>query len=291
MAKVIIEEYVRPLHRSVSQESSYSDCGLRYKLERVDGRKEAPAFWNAGGRAFHAAIEFYERHRAEGDFDLITPEKIGAVFIAQYGTELAESHGIEPDESTWRAAKKGTEGRDWWLVNGHKMCVDYVNKQDERPYEVLQVDPWWPDRTDPPVFAHLDPAIVPALERRFELDVDGVPVVGFMDQAFIYGNGDVLVQDLKTGARVPGDTFQLGVYAHALERCFGIECVWGSYWMARKAVQTPPVRLMELHPWDQVVYRFHTMDRAEKAGIYLPRVSSFCNSCGMRPVCPMHPRG
>lgn len=276
------EEYVRPLHRSVSQESSYSDCGLRYRLERVDGRKEAPAFWNAGGRAFHSAIEFYERHRAEGDFDLITPEKIGAVFIAQYGTELAESHGIEPDESAWRVAKKGTEAREWWLVNGYKMCVDYVNKQPEdRGYEVLDV-PW---------MAESFQEYRPALELRFELDVDGVLVVGFMDQAFMFVNGDVLVQDLKTGARVPGDTFQLGVYAHALQRCFGVECVWGSYWMARKAVQTPPVRLMELHPWDQVVYRFHTMDRAEKAGIYLPRVSSFCNSCGMRPVCPMHPHG
>lgn len=282
-------------HRSVSQESSYSDCGLRYKLERLDGHAQSPAWWNVGGHAFHYAIEWWERMRWEDIEATPSIEDTVQVYVDAFATEMVELEAVFPDVSSWRAAKKGAEGKDWWLNNGAGMVERYV-----RQNTVLRQAAFAPvlehQARDAEILGVIGPGSVvgrtsvhdiPALELPFMLDVDGVMVKGFIDQAFISRNGDVRVQDLKSGARWPTDSFQLGVYAHALERCYGVPCRWGSYYQARQAAtKVYDVRL--LHPWDQLVYRFHTMDRAENAGIYLPRVSSFCVSCGVRSVCPMH---
>jgi putative RecB family exonuclease len=258
-----------PAHRSVSQLESYSDCGLKYRLQRIDHVYEAPAWWNAGGRAFHSTIEIYERLRLQGE--LLTHDAITHTFVDYFAHEIAVQQEAEEDTTKWRAAKKGTENQLWWLMNGVKMCKDYLDRNGpNRGYEILILDD---DK--------------PALELEFLLDVNGVKVKGYVDQVIQHANGDLVVRDLKTGARQPTDTFQLGTYAHAMKRCYGYDVGWGDYWLARKAISSYAITIAKVHPWEQLVYRYTQMDRAEKAGIYLPRVSSFCNGCGMKPSCPI----
>ena len=47
-------------HRSVSQYTTYVQCGEAYRLERVAKAPQTPAAWFVQGTAVHAAVEAYE---------------------------------------------------------------------------------------------------------------------------------------------------------------------------------------------------------------------------------------
>jgi hypothetical protein len=51
-----MSEQVVP-HISYSQFSTYVDCGEKFRLTRVIGIQEDPAYWFAGGTAVHTATE------------------------------------------------------------------------------------------------------------------------------------------------------------------------------------------------------------------------------------------
>jgi hypothetical protein len=44
-------------HISYSQFSTYVECGEKYRLTRIVGIQEDPAYWFAGGTAVHTATE------------------------------------------------------------------------------------------------------------------------------------------------------------------------------------------------------------------------------------------
>lgn len=48
-------------HISYSQYSEYVGCGERYRLTRLVGVKEDPAYWFAGGSALHEATEAIDK--------------------------------------------------------------------------------------------------------------------------------------------------------------------------------------------------------------------------------------
>lgn len=52
-----------PAHRSYSQLSHWSECGMRYRLERIDKVPSRPGVWLPAGTAVHRCIEEYLRHR------------------------------------------------------------------------------------------------------------------------------------------------------------------------------------------------------------------------------------
>lgn len=261
-----------PKHRSVSQESTYSECGMKFKLTRRDGFKENPAWWNVGGTTFHTCAEWWERAHIGLD-PMPEPGQWEAIFRDLFEKErdrLRAETGVP--YSQWRAAKKGKEDDAWWIENGPDMVDLYITRQEGREWEILMIGQ------------------DPCLEFEFLLDVEGVEVKGFIDQARVYRNGDIELKDLKAGANKPDDTFQLGTYSWALAEIGAVDAergnVWGSYYMARKGEDTPAIKPFMKHPWSELVYRYVTMDRAENAGIYTPRVSSFCVSCGVRAHCP-----
>jgi hypothetical protein len=53
-------------HLSFSAVSEWITCAKSFQLRRVIGLEGDPAYALAGGRAVHAAIEAFERHRAAG---------------------------------------------------------------------------------------------------------------------------------------------------------------------------------------------------------------------------------
>lgn len=55
-----MEEPTTP-HVSYSQYNEYVSCGEKFRLTRIVGVREDPAWWFAGGTAVHAATEAIDR--------------------------------------------------------------------------------------------------------------------------------------------------------------------------------------------------------------------------------------
>lgn len=281
-------EFPSPDHRSVSQLNDFSDCGLKYRIaRRTSGITQPPAWWNVGGNALHAAIEELERAQVTGAIPAALPDlwkhHIGQAITDTY----AAAPGISMDD--WRAARGGAENFTWWLVEGSEMLNSYVNMRAEA------------DRIDPGrrlLRAEIADGSTLALEWPFELSYGSdlnQTIQGVIDQAWLNSDGSVEIVDLKFGTSTPADTFQLGVYAHALltrwpwnlRRVDPLEVITGRYWLGRKAQFSEPVNLLERHSWEEIVYRFRNMDAADRANIHTPRPSSYCRSCGVRGACPI----
>jgi hypothetical protein len=264
-------------HLSVSQIESYQQCGMKYRLQRLDGEQETPAWWNVGGTAFHATIEWWEREALAGT--LCGSGDAQVYFSSAFGAEIAPletSSGVP--RTAWRAASKGTEGEKWWREKGALMVNSYVLAHSD-PAQAADLGFVWDS-------SHPDDAITPALELPFAIDVAGIELIGYIDQVRQNQDG-WLVRDLKSGSRVPSSTFQLGVYAHALRIQYSVTGpIWGEYWMARKGEATARVDLFELWPWGAIVYQAHQTERGRRAGLFPAVPSSFCGSCGVREACP-----
>lgn len=256
-------------HRSVSQIEQFSNCGLAYYLQRVKHVETLPAWWNIGGTAGHATLEEYERKRLEGE--LMSPEDARDRFHAHFSSLVGELSTEYPDKSTWLKANRDTEDEDFWWMYGPEVIREYILLESERNWETFV----FPDGT-------------PGIEWPFSLNVDGIEVQGRIDHVIYYPQTeDIVVRDFKFGRFTPSDTFQLGVYAHAIRQHFGIEPEWADYFMVRKTKAGFAIHPLELHPWEDIVYRTHGMDRLERVGVYLPRPSFLCGTCSHAPHCPV----
>src|SRR5690606_22662101 len=109
-----------------------------------------------------------------------------------------------------------------------------------------------------------------AVELPFQLDLDGVKVIGFIDQV-VTRTGAPIVRDLKTG-KAPGDDMQLAVYKQAMGEQHGVDIEFGDYWMA---VSGKPTFEYDLSEWprDRLADEFGEMDQAVKAEKFDPNPS------------------
>jgi putative RecB family exonuclease len=283
-----------PDHRSVSQITSYSDCGLKYRLQRRDGVPEQPQWASIGGSAFHAAVEQMERAAAGAGAELnsngVGWQEAGACFdldqlwLACFNHEISETCAKNPDwpQDSWRASNRGAEGYTWWLAEGVDMLRRYVAWRTEwdKEYVIARAA----DGT-------------PIIEYEFVLNVDGVPIKGVIDSAWSHrSTGRLIVIDDKSGSRKPDDDLQLRTYGYALLYVAGVPVLdtpesWsGVYFNARKGETSPPVPVITSDGWAELRYRVHAMDAADRAGIHLPRPSSFCGGCGVKYACPLRSR-
>lgn len=265
----------------MSQLTDYVDCGLAYRLERVEKAvSEIPAWWTVGGNAFHRGVEEYERARVLAGND---PEPIGwepndaaKRYRSLLSEEIAKQVAAYPDVkvSTWRSANQGKEGAAWWEDKGPEMLAQYVIKAKDRPERVLELGD------------------VLALELDFTTELGGIPVRMIVDQVLWHPARQlVIVRDLKTGSRMPGDPVQLQAYADGIRHAFGLPAnaagIVGRYWDARKATDVGERDLTHPDAIAATAARFVEFDRAERLGIYTARPSNFCVSCSARSVCPI----
>lgn len=269
-------------HRSVSQVQGFADCGTRYALADL----ERPAWWNVGGKAFHACAELINRNVATvGETLANTEDGATALWLRSFDEQIAEQCAATPDHpmDTWRAANKGSEHYDWWRVEGPVMVQKYV------VWLSGMIADGWRIATVPP---NSGLPAGPVIEYACELDVGiGVPNLSVIDLALFAPNaqGGTLIVDLKAGNSAPKDTFQLGVYGWCA-LSVGIAQhpaqVRGAYYRARKGEMTAPLPVLEMHPWPDVVQRYRELDFIERQGVYMPNVTSFCGGCGVRDLCP-----
>ena len=259
---------------------------MRYRLERRDGIREVPAWWNVGGTAFHETIREWETEQALTQGEARSADATAERFPHHLANAIADEI-LRDDNRTsmskWRAGGKESkqypnkEDRVWWLDHGPEMAAKYVLAQEGRDSEVYRT------------------ADGLALELGFlwQIKPDVVelpPLKGFIDQVLYFPRTDsILIRDFKSGSHTPVDTLQLKVYRLALEQVFGITARkwWGDYWMARKGYPTKGLDLTDSAKCEaEVRYRLHAMDMAEELNLYPPNPSSLCSSCGVRPHCP-----
>ena len=253
-------------HRSVSQVSSFAQCGEAYRLSRVAQVPSKPAAWFYHGTAYHFAIEEYENSGRK-----LSLEALNSLFTDLYREEVAKAKERWPDEGDWLTGgrKKGFQDVEDREVIGLWQVADYVT------FAEATKDQWR-------ILPMGDGKI--ATEVRFDTVLGGVNVMGFIDQIRQYRDGSLAVGDLKTGSSTPGSSMQLGVYAHVTEEQTGTRPEVGVFIKAgRPATARTPEKPTKdiphhLEDWTPELLgaMFKDMDRAEKLGLFLPNPQDGC---------------
>lgn len=265
-------EVMLPL-RSVSQLNQYVRCPQAYKLGRIDKVWARPAAWLPQGTAFHAVAEEHEKRLNAGN--PMTLDEAKDLFAAEYAAGINDL----TDE---------TPNFDWWFWSG-----PYNGERDiERRYQIglEQVEKFVAWRESPGQEIWVTPDGTPAIELAFNIELDGIMVRGFID-AVVWVNKQLRVRDYKTG-NSPGDDFQLGVYALAVETLYpGFKVTTGDYFMAGKKGQpAKPTAPYNLTHWtrEAVTARFHEVEARIQAGDFEPDPEpSKCGFCDVNYSCPV----
>ncbi len=95
----------------------------------------------------------------------------------------------------------------------------------------------------------------------------------------------LVVVDYKTGSRNPATgPIQLGLYASAIEKVYGIRPKWGAIYMSRKGELAD---LVDLTPWsiEFYDYQFAAMDAHIETGYLPPTVGDHCGFCSFKDYC------
>lgn len=172
---------------------------------------------------------------------------------------------IRQSSRTTKANPDG-ENVNWWYDNGYEFVKSWVSWRENSPWKIWTL-----------------PNGEPAIEVVAEVKFGGIQFVGAIDRIFETESGELVILDLKTGARTPQSDLQLQVYACMLERAFGIRPQYGCYWMARTNQTTAPVDLSEftLKKLDSIVYSFQ---KARENNIYVPNFDG-CKMCSLIEYC------
>ena len=248
-------------HASYSSAQDILGCGLRYWLKKVKGYAEHPAMWSVGGVAVHKATELYDlgvmTDGTECFWEAWTPT------LAEF--EEATSVPVED----WRYSRN--QDADWWIAHGPAMVQSWIDWRQASGWTLLNT---------------ASTGFADAIELPLNVDVGGVPLKGFIDRVFVDDAGAVVIMDLKTGSRKPDSALQLGWYRVGLKEQYGIDADWGAYFMPRKK-PGDRVAIESVAKYDlEYISRMTAGFKAQvESGIYLPNVSSWCGSCGMRKNC------
>lgn len=246
-------------YRSVSQYNQYTRCPYSYYLARILKVWQRPAAWLPQGSAVHEAAEAYERSGRT-----MTLAEVEDSFREAYSREVGKYCDTTPNFDYWSASGRyrGEEDVERRYGIGLEQTAKYLAWYEQHPNEVIWIAP---DGT-------------PGIELAFDIDLDGIPIRGFIDavidvedEAIISydGGGEkygtpkrtpkLIVRDNKTGNN-PGDDFQLGVYSVALQEMYGLFGPYlGDYWMGRSGKATHPY---DLTGWtrDRVAAAFRELE-------------------------------
>lgn len=257
-------------HVSYSGLTTWLDCGEKYRLQRIVGINEDPAYYLAGGTAVHTATEAYDNAILTGSMHADAVATAVHVFTESFQQQLDER-----PNGTWRAAGRKTaawpngEDRAWWLANGITQVSAYC---DWRRQHAGRLDLWATESGVNAVELPVDPV--------FPGDI---PLKGYIDRVFTSGD-DLIVVDLKTGSREPASALQLGFYAVALEKQYGVRPKWGAYFMTRKGELGQLIDLTH-YTESMLAYQLRQFVKAVTSGIFVPHVSMLCSGCGVKDAC------
>lgn len=251
--------------RSVSQYNQFRKCPYSWYLARVKRAWQRPAAWLPQGSAEHTVFEAVAR----SGFTMPL-EEAQALFGVEYAKEVAGYTEITPNFEWWSRSGPYNAKRD--LPRRYQLGLEQIERfyawQEKAPDEVIWIAP---DGT-------------PGIELGFDIDLDGVQVRGFID-AVVEVDGELVVRDYKSGNQ-PGDDFQLGVYAVAIEETYGVPAPKvGDYWMGRAGKPTYPYDLTD---WtrERVAEEFHELEANIQAENFDPKPTvDGCRFCDVSDAC------
>lgn len=253
---------VRTMHRSVSQVEQYEKCPHAYYLQRIERAWQRPAAWLSQGLAVHKAVEMYERADRQ-----MTVEAAQDVYRSEYVSQ------------TDRLAGDGVAVAHWFPSGPYTGPVDVERRYRLGLDQIERYDTWV--RSHPDDVIWITPDGEPAIELEFRVDLDGVEVLGYIDQV-LDGFGP---RDVKSGNK-PGGSFQLGVYDVALAEQYGIPAFGsGDYWLGKTGRAT---NAYDLSVWsrDAIADRVGAADAAIKAEKWDPTPSAdACRMCSVQRAC------
>lgn len=261
-----------------------AECGAKWlfghsHLKDVAGRDlEPPAWWNAGGTAFHRVVETIERAaNPPTDPNDITAGFIWSRMFDEERKRLAAESGWP--ESAFRTAAKGLENYDWWRVNGEAMVRKYIayhTREWRARYQVAKL---------------VDGTTL--LEQRLSRQYDIGAMHGDLDAVYLdMTTGQLTIVDYKSGGHQPFTTFQLGAYRSLLATQLSptVGPIRGAFWNARAGSHDMEVPdLAAKHPDAEVAYRVAAATTVVRAGAFMPRPSRMaggCFSCAFNKLCP-----
>ncbi|WEB38749.1 PD-(D/E)XK nuclease family protein [Streptomyces yunnanensis] len=249
-------------HYSVSQYTTYAQCAHQWRLQRRERAPQRQAAWFEHGKAFHAAIEQYERHGRT-----LGPETVVGFFEHEYDMGIEAALDREPEPYMWMAGGRTKPETDIKrrLDVGAQQTRDYITWAQQSPDRI------W---TTPDGRA--------AIELEFRLDLDGVAVVGFIDQIVEHPERGLVVRDLKTGTT--RSLFQLATYKIAIEELYGVEVNYGDWYMAKTGGLSEPVDLRYVTR-DWLAEQYSMLDRGIKNEVFIPNPGSHCFACTVKPSC------
>lgn len=194
-----------------------------------------------------------------------------SLFAKHFWQERAR-FGETPSElirKAGKASKAWPDGEDekWWLANGPAMVEKYSA---------------WRDTVKWPVWSAPDGKPGIELEILANVGIDK-PIKMIIDRVFVAGKSPMIV-DLKSGARSPVSDLQLGIYRVGILQHYGVRIDYGAYYDARKGELSPPLNLSRYTP-SLIAHWFRMFYDAYKQQIFIPNLTTFCRSCGVRDYC------
>jgi hypothetical protein len=174
--------------------------------------------------------------------------------------------------SDWRTGGRRTkanpDGEDlaFWKSEGLRQVEEYISWYHNSGWSIATM----PDGK-------------PGIEWEAEVAFGGRPVKLIVDAIYEAGSSLVVV-DYKTGSRTPYGVMQIGLYASAIERVYGIRPKWGAFYMTRKAALSD---LVDLSAWsmDFFDYEFSALNAFIDTGFFPANVSDHCSYCGFAEHC------
>lgn len=163
-------------------------------------------------------------------------------------------------------ANPNKEDAAWWAEQGPRWVEDYISwRKSNKNWKIWKT-----------------PQGARAIEIELNPVIADVPVKMVIDRVFEV-DGELVIVDLKTSARRPTSDLQLGFYKVGLEMMLGVKVNQGNYWMSRDSGTGEMIDLSR-YTVDMLEYLVSGFDKARKAGIFLPNLSS-CNFCGLTEHC------
>lgn len=175
-----------------------------------------------------------------------------------------------------------TPNFDYWFGSGpYSGPVDIERRWKLGEEQLKGLVAWSLDHPDQ--FPWITPEGEPAIETKFEVELGGVNVLGFIDQ-ITYTPEGLIVRDIKTGAK-PGDAFQLATYAEAVRLMYGETPRFGDYFMGKTGKPTKPITITEEDRAD-VHVKFAWLEEQIQAGNFEPNPSAnICRMCAVKTSC------
>ncbi|RKN35979.1 hypothetical protein D7294_30580 [Streptomyces hoynatensis] len=270
-------------------------CGKSYQLGRVQGFQGPPAWWSIGGNAVHATMESWDHNqlieaeagtlghmvatwgeaRTLGNTVATWGPETG--FSSALEAEIRKAKKVQPDQSKWRVKRRSSEGETWWRANGPAMVQSYIDWRLRSPSWEIWITPDGEPAIELDVSGYL-----PGCDAEIKAYLDRV----FEDKTF----GGLIIVDAKSGSSLAKED-QLGTYRALLMQKYGVAADRGATFRTRTTdkkaagLYAHPATLEKWSP-EYTGALFGQMDRARKAGIFIPKLDSHCDFfCDARSAC------